>query len=166
MDYGSRLKRLRTYRDYSPEQLAEWLKISRQAWYKKETSGSITLDQLGVLCERADIDARYFTGQIEEIEEADLRRSHRSRGYEEVVETNRQLAETVREFTEQYRPSGEDPVLQRVRINRDLYELAELLSKEESRLINKVYGLAYALKNAEDSMNRDVSDQREQVGSA
>lgn len=141
MDLSEKLKRLRGYFDLSQSELAEKINVTKSHISEAERGNkSFSIDVLNNIIKTFKLDARYFFGQLETPEEADLtkRGNIGLSGLEA-------LKKEIEELKYKVNPESKiDKVAERVIINQDLHDLVELVQFWDSDSIRRIIDMANA----------------------
>lgn len=130
-----RFKMIREYRGLSQESVGVWFGISKQALGKKEAGkiAGFSLSDIQIYLERTEIDARFLFGQIDKIEDADLRIAKKISNLTELTEKIESLQNAYR--AEEVR---EDPLSYRVKINEPLRKIVSKIAYLEGNVLHEI----------------------------
>lgn len=133
---GEKFQKLRLYLGFtSGPKFAEEIGVSKQTISAIEAEGrGLTRSRIQIICDKYSIDARYFFGQIESPEEADIKK----RGETPAVSTLETLHQEIRDLKHTWKPRSDiDPVVERVIQNNDLYDLVDQVKNWDGTMIRK-----------------------------
>jgi transcriptional regulator with XRE-family HTH domain len=138
---GERFRDLRNYLGLTGPIMAGKLGITKSTISAIETEDrSLTRELIQKICDGYSIDARYFFGQVETPEEADLSKRGSSQGASRLESIERE----IRELRTKVQPIRElDPLAERVMVNHELRELVRLIQFWEGSMIRRLHDIAY-----------------------
>lgn len=161
-EVGRRFKELRRYLDYdSGPQFAKRIGVSKQTISSIETNGDgLTRERIQFLCDEFKIDSRYFFGQIDSTEEADLSK----RGIDPKQSQIERLTAQIKEMGEQLkfvRPRSDlSPEAERVMQNNELTELVRQVMFWDGNALRTFRAMAFAYMEGKNAVPADSDTER------
>lgn len=147
LDISTRFRVFREYFQLTQPELADALGISKQTVSAIESEGrGLTRERVQQIVDRFQVDARFFYGQLDTIEEADLakRKEDPKKSRLELIDEN------VREIKRAMRPvENIDKVAERVMLNRELHEFVEMIQFWDANKLRRFKDIAYGFISGE-----------------
>jgi transcriptional regulator with XRE-family HTH domain len=147
MSFGEKIKKLREYLSLTQEAFANriGLKKSHISMVERGERG-LSFDQLSRIAQTYHMDARWFFGQLDSVEEADLsKRGDPSKSITEtfIEQLQRQNAE-IEELRRHVKPVSEvDPLAKSVMTNPEIRAIVTHLQNLDGAVLREVQGLIY-----------------------
>jgi transcriptional regulator with XRE-family HTH domain len=159
LDISTRFRVFREYFQLTQPELADALGISKQTVSAIESEGrGLTRERVQQIVDRFQVDARFFFGQLDTIEEADLakRKEDPKKSRLELIDEN------VREIKRAMRPAENiDKVAERVMLNRELREFVEMIQFWDANKLRRFKDIAYGFISGESySSEREESSKK------
>jgi len=142
-ELGDKFVTVKTYRKLRQEDIAAALGISRPKVSALEKHGQgATYETIDLYCRQYRIDPRWFFGQLQTIEEADL-----DLRTDSSVSTLERIEQQIKEIQFRQAPSSElDPIAAKVMSNPDLYSLAESVRHWDGIMLRRLKDIAMGLE--------------------
>ena len=149
-----RIRQIRKYRHLTQDDIASWFNISPQSWGQKEKGkeGGFGPTEIQFFLEKTQIDARYIFGQIDKIEDSDLRFNKKEEN----------IVSAVREMALEYEKKlslinkKEDPLLSKLRINKPLRDILEKLANLPANDLYAIDGLIFSYQATKSSSQKKI----------
>jgi transcriptional regulator with XRE-family HTH domain len=161
-EIGIRFRNLREYLRKTQPELAKELGISKQTISAIESEGrGLTRERIQVICDRYGVDARYFFGQLEAPEEADISKRGDVPGLSQTEALRREIADLKKSV----RPIEKlDQIAERVMINQPLHDLVEMIQFWDAATIRRFQDIAYGFISGKNFAREDPTVKKENAG--
>ncbi len=156
---GSKIKRLREYKELNQEDLAKAIGALKSHISNIENDkGSISFEKLGLIVSKYNMDARYFFDQIDSPEEADLSR----RGADIKISPMERLEKKLDRVSERIIPITKlDPLAEKVMNKPELRDLIEMIWQWEPEQLRRFSDIAFGwIAKGRETTHRDHGSSR------
>lgn len=154
MTFGERVRKIRNHLGMSQEDFAGRLGL-KKAYISNVENGDRTLSTQSIqsLIDEYGIDARWFFGQLDSVEDAVIK--------EGSVPTTENMMKKLESLELKIKgPDMNDPLVEKIRINRPLRELVQLVQFWDANMLRRFRDIAYGFIQGEEYAENKKGESR------